>query len=304
MDIYRYMLDLSNNPDSQTHRNIKTIVGNLGCAYYPEDNIVMNSNGFYFDSLYSYLNRTNLSSENISDFTSLFETISKDHRLDMGFSKDLMHPKKLLKTKDTFLKFCDSEVWSMCYFLSLLQKHKNNKKSFFPLLLYDYRIDELSDFSDSEIEEMYTTDFNGHSGLLIIENGKMVMYDSDYDKDTTKWFRKISILAEYLDLKPILVKGCGIQTITDDTFCLFHCLRILLMVAGKDDVSVEDIKTFSLTNGKKKKMTYDMMVQWIRRLRSANHVAITCGSRVSDSSDEFDNFFSCDSLTGILAHIF
>jgi hypothetical protein len=104
----------------------------------------------------------------------------------------------------------------------------NEKKSvimFGECLLIE--LDNLTNFSMSDIRTFFSCEYCSHSELYIIDCDRIMVYDPDDGSDND--IVSINRLCSFLEKEYISISlNKSIQSITDDQYCIFHCMNFLL----------------------------------------------------------------------------
>lgn len=85
---------------------------------------------------------------------------------------------------------------------------------------------ELQSLNDAELRIFFKDKYSSHAVLYLIGSNFITLYDPDYIEDESG--NKIDILESLLNVKYYPFElSIAIQDKTDDTYCIFHCIRIL-----------------------------------------------------------------------------
>lgn len=206
--------------------------------------------------------------KNKNNYTELFLWIFKNYK--RIYNKNLNSSEFLV-----YYYFLESlELFHLTLIKASYKKLSKNCNTLFVIgdnLYIEY--DDLLKYTSKELYDFFDHEVYSHSTLYIFNNNNFTLYDPDYDLTTEN---NIDKLKNYLELNryiPIKLNK-SIQSITDDWFCIFHCIRFILLI-NKFNININSnlfskfIKKFEEFQKKqnRKSITY-----WIYKLVIVNNI--------------------------------
>jgi hypothetical protein len=141
--------------------------------------------------------------------------------------------------KLTLQIFADIESFHIYYYRFVRTFSNNNSVTFLNLTFLNNLIlcDDI--ISKKDLINIHTHDLFSHATLLIelssIDDHKYYDPDWDNDKNFMDLLKKLNPSIEVMSIVPI-------QSITNDTYCIFHCIRLLLIMLSKGLYIIKDFE--------------------------------------------------------------
>lgn len=155
-----------------------------------------------------------------------------------------------LKNQDDFLKYKImallmfiglNEWFSGNIYIMLLSVHKSSAPTFLIGEMVSIDVNKLENIDD--VVNFIKEEYNSHAVTIIFTNSFVTLIDSDYDKSCREYYTKLNQIARHLNIKCKKIKLLNpVQNITDDNYCIFHCLFIILNLSNISHLNFKKIK--------------------------------------------------------------
>lgn len=292
MNIHQLQIDLSNNNNHELYNQIKNVLESKNIGFNSKMIITINQTIINkkkycnFDSMVDSYNDFSKYREIISSPTFLkwlnilendnslinFQKANQllDNTSSLSINNIIDNFDQVYLNKQNLSLFMLFETFHLAYYLTRLELESILKYQYTFVLksAQTYLIPNQIEFLEWEYDQMksikdtYTTDYNAHCQLLIFNNMNKTIYFYDPDIIDILDLSKISQLSNYIGYTFTYQNIKSIQEITDDNYCIFYCLCIMIILSNdmNSQLNYETIEKISI-----KTNPINYIKKWIKR---------------------------------------